>query len=226
MNHRSYLLSSALVLLATLSSCASGRPARRDAFHAEGFYVGVMQTSSQVYGDLDEELIIDAPEDFGMIPSFDGEVGYGVAPVIGYRWHRRALELSGAYTDYGDPEFLGTPIPAEQWGVGLDWKEYYNVDSAFQPYIYLGVSSLRMNLEDAAASLISAEIADVELEGFGINLGGGASLYLTPHLAVFGQLHWSFVSYNQAETVFPPDDLDGQIDGDGWTAAFGASWTF
>ena len=213
------------VVTALAASCAMP-PIGDTAYHQPGLYVGGMQTTTLIYGDLEDESLVVGDDDFGMIPAFDGEPGVGLAPLIGYRWHSRSLELSYLWSDFDEPEFLGLPIEAEQTVWSLDWKQHYLVDQRLQPFVYAGLSYLRMELEDAAASTIGPEIADVIMKGTGINVGAGANYYVSPNLALFGQVTWSFVRYDRASTVFPPEMLDGDIDGDSLNLSFGASYTF
>ncbi|MEM7308236.1 MAG: hypothetical protein AAF682_16265 [Planctomycetota bacterium] len=207
------------------ASYAPQRTGGDEAYHAEGLYVGLAQTTAQYLADdLESGGVVVGENDFVTVPSFDGETGIGILPTVGYRWHRRALEVGIAYSEW-DPDF-GSTVDTELLGLQINWKEFYNVDGNLQPFLFLGIEMLEMRLDDAAFTTDLSVVKDAELDGIGVNVGGGLSFFVTPRLALNGQVHYSFAEFTEADAISSPPQIDGSIEADGWTVGLGASYTF
>ncbi len=193
-------------------------------FAARGFFVGAMGVATTLSdSDFDGQSGLMDPQS-GLtivLPELDPGIGWGVT--VGYRGKRNSVQFSYAVSEHDD-EFLGGSFEDEFKNYSLDFKHYWNVDGALQPFVLLGVSVPRLIVENGGA--LGASTGDAAVQGLGANLGGGAALYLTPHLALFGEAYYRWAEFDRASSLGVHRDIKGHLDASGFGLRGGISYTF
>lgn len=240
-------LAFASLALATVTSCSStassprsystdwhaaALPAsapRRDSdepksFAARGFFVGGMGVAATMSNsDLDGQSGLIEPNS-GLaivLPELDPGIGWGAA--LGFRGKRISVQFSYT-TSTHDDDFLGTSLEDDFRTYNLDFKHHWNIDGALQPYLLLGVTVPRLTISDGAN--LGGNIGDATLQGLGANLGGGATLYITPHLALFGEALYRVAEFDRVSALDMHPNIKGHLDASGFAVRGGLTYTF
>ena len=194
-------------------------------FYAErGFFVGAMGVATTLSNsDFDGQSgLIDPQTGLTLVlPELDPGIGWGVT--IGYRGKRNSVQFSYAVSEHDD-DFQGTSFEDEFKNYSLDFKHYWNVEGSLQPFVLLGVSVPRVIVENGGN--LGASTGDAAIQGLGANLGGGAALYLTPHLALFGEAYYRWAEFDRASSLGVHRDIKGHLDASGFGLRGGLTYTF
>lgn len=238
----------ATLMLAGLSSCAATAPSPQPHFDAwnsaapvpasarrasedepsyyakRGFFVGALGIATTLSNsDLDGQSGIVEPTSGVAIvlPELDPGIGWGA--VLGYRGKRISVQFTYTLSKHDD-EFLGTSLEDDFKTYSLDFKHHWNVDGALQPYLLAGVTVPRVIIEDGAN--LGGSVGVAKLQGLGANLGGGAALYITPHLALFGEAFYRWAEFDRASALGVHADIRGNLDASGFGLRGGLTYTF
>ncbi len=194
-------------------------------YYAErGFFVGAMGVATTLSNsDFDGNSgLIDPVSGLTIVlPELDPGVGWGLT--IGYRGKRNSVQFTYAVSDHDD-DFQGTSFEDEFKNYSLDFKHYWNVDGSLQPFVLLGISVPRVIIENGGT--LGATSGDAAIQGLGANLGGGAALYLTPHLALFGEAYYRWAEFDRASSLGVHRDIKGHLDASGLGLRAGLTYTF
>lgn len=238
----------AVVTVAGISSCAStasaprlpssawadARPipasARREYddepsyFAKRGFFVGGMGVATTLSDrDFDGQSGLVEPNSGAMLvlPELDPATGWGAT--IGYRSKRISVQYTYTESKHDD-DFLGTSLEDDLQTYSLDFKHYWNVEGSLQPYLLLGITVPRVTVKDGAN--LGGNVGDAKFQGLGGNLGGGATLYITPHLALFGEAFYRWADFDRASALGVHADIQGHLDASGIGVRGGLTYTF
>jgi len=192
-------------------------------FAKEGFFVGVAGVATTLSSsDFDGQsgLVDPLTPTQWILPELDP--GYGWGFVIGYRGESNSVQYTYNSTTYDD-DFMGTSLEDDIKTYSLEFKHYWNVENAFQPYALIGVSVPRIRIEQGVSN--GAAIGDGTFQGLGANLGGGAALYITPQLSLFGEAYYRWADIEDARGLGVRRDIDHRLDGSGIGLRGGLSFT-
>ena len=240
---KSSVLPLALFALLLLQSCAvtsrrSIRSSRDDGpatlwdeeeeedggYHAQGLYSGARLSNGQILGDLEgDTAIVDdvaAPTEFNFLPEVDPGLGVGIE--LSNRWERWEIALSYDQFEY-DGDFGGSDMDVDGRYLDLTFRRYYAVHNAVQPYLLAGVGMSDLEIEDGALDAMGFSQGNLD-SGVNYNVGGGVRLYISPYLAVWGQVMWRFGNYDEVDARFGQAIPERSIDSDGWQATGGVSF--
>lgn len=189
----------------------------------EGFYVGGSFLVQGIEGDFDgdDALFESGGNDVILVPEIDP--GLGFALVAGWRTPKVAFEMSFRQT-WHDTEFGGVESgDAVLYALDLDVKPYFFTEEPVQPFLLVGMSMPILVLEDALSEDGGVTFdEDATLTGLGFNFGGGFSLFATEQFAVHMTGGYRFAWYFDAEG----DEIDDDLDGQGFFASVGVTFTF
>jgi len=198
--------------------------------HNGPYLVGYISVSTIIDTDFDGTWqIVDPGFTEGMtITEFEQGLGFGAG--LGFRYDEFAFELFYERSEY-DTTVLGSDFnDAVMHTVNLDVRYYFMTDTPLQPHVQVGFLLPWLDIHQAAHAPVVAptQFGDAELTGWGVSLGGGASYYFTPKIAVSGTIGWRQIWYNRIEGVFnqelrPPG---GTLDGSGLFARAGIMISF
>ncbi len=193
-------------------------------YAARGFYLGAMGVATTLSdSDFDGQSgVIDPQSGVSIVlPKLDPGLGWGVT--VGYRGERNSVQFTYAVSKHDD-DFQGVSMEDEFRNYSLDFKHYWNVEGSLQPFLLLGVSVPRLIVENGAA--LGGSSGDAAIQGLGANIGGGAALYLTPHLALFGEAFYRWADFDRASALGVHRDIRGNLDASGFGLRGGLSYTF
>ncbi len=202
-----------------------GQDGEVDPWSASGLYVGVILSTSLPMGDFDGDHQLDnatvPPTETIFLPDLD--VGAGVGGYLGFRWVYYELLLQYQYSEY-DGDIPTGSVDVEAYNLDLNFRRYFWVGSAIQPYGILGIGWSRMDIENAAQSLPPGTTQTAELEdGINVNVGAGLAFYPIPWVCLYGQGVYRFVRFGSADGITGSGSIDGDVDGDGWEVSFGGA---
>ncbi len=207
---------------------SSGRRSRQDygdygGWALEGFYVGGSFLLQGIEGDFDgdDALFESGGNDVILVPEIDPGAGFSL--VAGWRTPRVAFEMSFR-TTWHETEFGGSEVgDAVLYAVDMDVKPYFFTEEPVQPFLLAGISMPFLVLEDALSEDGGVTFdEDATLTGLGFNFGGGFSMFATEQFAVHLTGGYRFAWYFDAEG----DEIDDDLDGQGFFASVGVTFTF
>jgi hypothetical protein len=195
----------------------------REPYAKRGFFVGGLGTVATLNDrDFDGQTILTEPTGVMLaLPEVDPGLGWGLT--VGYRGESNSIQYTYTASTHDD-EFLGTSEEDDFKTYNLDFKHYWNVERRFQPYVLLGVCVPRLIIKDGASNGVVS--GDAVFQGIGANIGGGASLYLAPRLALFGELFYRWTEMDRARGLGVNRDIMGHLDGSGVGLRGGLTYTF
>lgn len=193
-------------------------------FAKRGFYLGALAAATTLSdSDFDGQggLIDPVNNNQFILAQLDPGIGWGAA--VGYRGRENSVQFSYTTTEHDD-EFGSSSLESSISTYSLDFKHHWNVDSALQPFLLIGVSVPRIRITDGVSN--GGSVDDAVYQGLGANLGGGAALYLTPAIALFGEGYYRWASIEDVRGLGTRRDIDHRLDGSGLGLRAGISFTF
>lgn len=193
-------------------------------FAKRGFYVGALAAATTLSdSDFDGQsgLIDPVNNNQFALAQLDPGLGWGAA--LGYRGRENSVQFSYNTTDHDD-EFGNSSLESSISTYSLDFKHHWNVDGALQPFVLVGVSVPRIRITDGVSN--GGNSGDAVYQGLGANFGGGAALYLTPAIALFGEGYYRWAYIEDARGLGTRRDIDQRLDGSGLGLRAGISFTF
>jgi opacity protein-like surface antigen len=197
-----------------------GAPAKRGAFIS---VMGAYTTLENDDFDGESGLVAPPNGEVFFLPELDSGTGYGAS--IGYRGVENSIQFTFTRTTHDD-DFLGTSMEDEIDTYSLDAKHYWRVHSRLQPYVLVGITVPRFLIEDGAADPTLTNVTDAKYQGLGTNLGGGAAFYVTPSLSLHAELYYRWAFMNDVDGAGVSRTIKGDLDGSGFGARAGISYTF
>lgn len=193
-------------------------------FAKRGFFLGAAAVATTLENDdFDGQSGLVDPLNGNqfILPELDPGLGWGFA--VGYRGKENSVQFTYTTSEHDD-DFLGTSLEDEIQTYSLDFKHYFNVENSLQPYVLIGVTVPRIRIEQGAGN--GGAVSDAVYQGLGANLGGGAALYLTPQLALFGEAFYRWAYIEDVRGLGTTRDIESRLDGSGFGARGGISFTF
>jgi len=185
----------------------------------------VIYTSLEGDFDGDSSLVSSGPGNVQInIPNID--YGFGGRIAGGYRWKQAAVELAIQNSRHDD-SFGGVTNTAIYTSYDLNGYLYLPFpEPHVKPAIMGGFALPYLTLDHASND--GTFTADGRLYGYGFNLGGAADIYVMKNLSIDARAYYHWTRFDTAAGVGTGyhEIHGGDLNGDGWTFALGASWTF
>jgi opacity protein-like surface antigen len=193
----------------------------------EGYFVGGMAAAATMEDDdLDGTTALVSPSgnEAAVAPDLGGGYGWGIS--IGYRGETDSLQYTYNVTEH-DSESTLTSGDDLLKCYSLDFKHHFNVDGRFQPFLMLGVTVPRLTVEDGSIDTGTlTSNGNAKFQGLGLNAGGGAALYVSSRIALFGEAFYRWAYFNEVDTKNEDGNIRGDIDASGFGARAGVLVTF
>jgi len=186
-------------------------------WNATGLYVGVFGAYEDVIGsDFGDDNVLVGDTDIVIIPDVDADAGFGA--MISYRWRRWEFYTSYAMFEH-DSDFAGTDHDYDVNWLDFNFRYYYWVNTAIQPFLMAGAGLSSAEIENGTTDGIITDDAEFE-DGISLNLGGGLAFFPIPWVYVYGQAQYRFAKYKASDGI--DGKLNSNIDADTWEVSAGA----
>ncbi len=193
-------------------------------FAKRGFYLGALAAAATLSdSDFDGQSGLIDPVNNNQFILAKLDPGFGWGAAVGYRGRENSVQFSYNTTDHDD-EFGNNSLESSMSTYSLDFKHHWNVDGSLQPFMLIGVSVPRIRITDGVSN--GGNVGDAVYQGLGANFGGGAALYLTPAIALFGEGYYRWAYIEDARGLGTRRDIDQRLDGSGLGLRAGISFTF
>jgi len=189
------------LLLSVLTACTL-EAEEKDPSGKLGFFFGGLYAYQTVLGDFTGDLYLFGAGQACVVPEVGD--GWGWGGLLGSREHFfPGLEI-GLEISYTRSAPVGTWGGASQFESrleiwGFDIRMYPIRLSLFEPFVLLGGCGSTITVFDGATD--GSIIGDAIFNGWGWDLGGGASLLIGKHLSLVAQAVYHWTRYNTVEMI-------------------------
>jgi hypothetical protein len=191
--------------------------------HKKEIYIGLNLPYNTIGSDFTGKLFLTAPTgEIIMVPKIDGAIGFGC--MIGYRHIGAnktgyAVEASYQLTMH-DYSWMGFTGDATFGIINFDTKGIYS-STPTDLYLLIGLAMPWIKVKDGAGLTTSGNNigyyneTDAKYTGFGINIGGGAEIFLSPNVSLGGRAAYRWIRYSIGNGESGKFDISNGLGGSG-----------
>ncbi len=215
----------AAVMIISAASTASALQ-RRTRISDRGFYLAFYVPFNSVNGDFKDETYLQYSllQRRIYIPDIDAGAGFGFGG--GIKFSQAALEVNYLRTTH-DATVNDVPRDAVLNMANIDLKYHFVPRSTTQPYLMIGLCIPWLEVDDAATSATGDIVSNAKYRGYGLNVGGGATMHLNDKLAITGGATYRWIGYNHFTGIYGDKvNWDSSFDGSGFSFQLGIVFKF
>lgn len=184
-----------------------------------GFYIGLHAIYNSMFGDFDDSVLLFDPNSGDVIDVPEVDDGYGLGIALGMRLENGALELCYQRTMHNTSSVVFGDSEAAYNAVDINWRIDV-LKRRIRPYVQLGFGVPWMTINDAVYT--GRDYNDATFVGLGVNVGGGASYFITSHLSANAGVGYRYNWFFNAEGT----KLESGLSQHSVQAALGLAYTF
>lgn len=187
-------------------------------------YVALYYGQHTVNGEFDGSRRLSWVNGFFAVPDMTRGGGFGLA--AGLRTSRVGIGLQ-AWRSTHDSGWDDVTNEATLFALSVEARLFPFEEGIIRPYISAGPFWEWLTVENGYCSDLSGEFCRERFNGFGVAVGAGALVYLSPQLFVDGQVRYRHSDYDMIRSLEAGEGaLAYTLDGQGWTLATGIGMDF